>query len=102
MASAGTFSAKPPLRSSNTTTLCPIVSKCSATWEPMKPAPPVTREADIRLNSSARFQKLNYTLIFPCYLRELALRAQTVHSIMGHSLFTKLYERAERGAERAA
>src|SRR4051794_33846199 len=38
-----TLSADPPLRSSRTTTRCPASSRWSATWDPMNPAPPVTR-----------------------------------------------------------
>src|ERR1019366_7718061 len=48
VAPLGTFSSKPPLKSSSTTTSCPNRSKCSATWDPMKPAPPVTRDVGIR------------------------------------------------------
>src|SRR5271157_5340147 len=39
-----TFSRNPPERSSSTRTSCPIVSRESTTWLPIKPAPPVTSE----------------------------------------------------------
>ena len=39
----GTFSLAPVLRSSTTTTWWPAARYAATTWEPMKPAPPVTR-----------------------------------------------------------
>ncbi len=44
VAAVGTFSRKPPLRSSRTTTRCPSARHSRATCAPMKPAPPVTSE----------------------------------------------------------
>src|SRR5580704_12090061 len=47
LAPPGTFSRKPPLKSSRTTTSCPLASKCAATCDPIKPAPPVTNDVGI-------------------------------------------------------
>src|SRR5215467_9126175 len=41
------LSSKPPLKSSRTTTLCPNRRASSTTYDPMKPAPPVTKEVGI-------------------------------------------------------
>src|SRR5712691_3344891 len=40
---SGTLGLLPPLRSSSTTTLSPRRARAAVRWEPMKPAPPVTR-----------------------------------------------------------
>src|SRR5215210_676449 len=42
-APSGTFSRRPPERLSMISTRRPVARKASATWEPMKPAPPVTQ-----------------------------------------------------------
>src|ERR1700693_222692 len=50
-AASGTFSCLPEEKSSTTVTSHSFSRKRSATWEPMKPAPPVTRTLGIEIGS---------------------------------------------------
>src|SRR5439155_817826 len=51
------FSREPLEKSSRTTTSCFDVTRCSTRWEPMKPAPPVTRYRMFLLRRARRVGK---------------------------------------------
>ena len=49
----------PPLRSSSTTASCPVFSRCSATCDPMNPAPPVTNDVGMLYSPSIRIPAIS-------------------------------------------
>src|SRR5262245_4044344 len=54
---AATFSSEPVERSSSTRTKCPRATRAAARCEPMKPAPPVTRQRTIVLGKAGDYSE---------------------------------------------